>query len=149
MTDKPEDETGLTFDCYVELLRLSASALARAELAQCLADGDCRGEGDIEAAAAARHGDQEAMIRARVDALRHAGRFTTEHEHVAGHVGEVGVGQGGRRRKQQEPTALRPALVLEARDDAASFVATALDVSILFVTQVETGAALVRRDRRA
>ena len=43
----------------------------------------CRGQRDVEAAAAALHRDQQPRVGAVVDMVRHAGRFAAEQQDVA------------------------------------------------------------------
>jgi hypothetical protein len=73
-------------------------------------------EGDVEAAAAARHRDLEARIRRIMDMLRDACRFAAEEQDVGAGEFEAGVGQFGAGRKQHKPSSFRPPPILEARE---------------------------------
>ena len=52
------------------------------ELPHGFAGGHGGGERDVEAAAAAFHGNEEARVGPVVDMVRHAGRFTAEEKYI-------------------------------------------------------------------
>ena len=87
-----------------------------AKLPDRLANRHRRGESDIEAAATARHRDQQFFICSVADMVRHARRFAAEQQDVALGEGEFRVRERRLGRKQNGPPALAAAPVLEARE---------------------------------
>ena len=78
------------------------SAKTSSQLAQRLSGRHRRGQGDVEAARAGPHRDQQAGVGGIVDMIRNAGRFAAEQKHVVSDEGKIGIGQRGPGREQHK-----------------------------------------------
>lgn len=96
------------------LTTLVGEARNLAQLARRLAGSHGGGEREVEAAAAARHGDQKAGIGPLVNMVRHAGRFAAEKKYIPIRIGKIRVGGRSRRREQKQAAAPARPPLLEA-----------------------------------
>ena len=85
-----------------------------ADLPHHFSNGHGGGKRDVEAAAAASHRDEKPRVRRVLDMVWHAGRFTAEEKYIPIRIDEVGVGQGGSGREEEQPASLASPPLLEA-----------------------------------
>jgi hypothetical protein len=86
-----------------------------AELADRFAGRHGGRESDVQASAAALHGNEKPRIGAFLHIVWDAGRFAAEKEHISVRKGEFGVGHSGFGGKQDQPASFAEPPFLEAR----------------------------------